>query len=121
MHRAFTHAEAQALMPEVRRRAADLVVVRADFAEAADAAHTRRGGIPELKALEARFHEALEWFPRQGIQVKRIAPLLVDFPAVAEGEDVLLCWLEGEPALEWYHPARLGFMGRRRIAASDRP
>jgi hypothetical protein len=41
--------------------------------------------------------------------------VLVDFPAVIDGHDVLLCWLEGEPDLGWYHPTELGFPGRRRL------
>ena len=59
----------------------------------------------------------------EGIEVKGWAPVLVDFPAVLDGQDVLLCWLEGEPALEWYHRVDLGFAGRRRLpgARSARP
>ncbi len=115
----FTLAEAHRLMPEVQRRAARYVDLRADFAETSAAvraggqAHT--GGLAELKSLEARVHEELEWFRSRDIQVKGVAPLLIDFPAVADGREVLLCWLEGEPELGWYHPVELGFMGRRRI------
>lgn len=116
----FTLAEARDLMPEVQRRAGRYVDLRADFAEASAAARAdapaRTGGLAELKSLEARVHEELEWFRSRDIQVKGVAPLLIDFPAVADGRDVLLCWLEGEPALGWYHPVELGFMGRRRIA-----
>jgi len=28
---------------------------------------------------------------------------------------VRLCWLEGEPALAWYHRSDLGIAGRRRL------
>jgi hypothetical protein len=45
-----------------------------------------------------------------------LAPLLVDFPgALDDGTPVLLCWLEGEPALDWYHRLDLGYAGRRRL------
>lgn len=117
----FTVAAARQLMPEVLRRAAELVPVRADLAELRMAVEAGRdsdlGGLPELKALEARLHEGLSWFPANGIQVKGIAPLLLDFPSDLDGEPVLLCWLEGEEALDWYHHQALGFMGRRRIPA----
>lgn len=115
----FTLTEARGLMPEVQRRAARYVDLRAEFAEANAAA--RAGdpapgvGLAELKSLEARVHEQLEWFRTREIQVKGAAPLLIDFPAVADGRDILLCWLEGEPELAWYHAVELGFMGRRRI------
>lgn len=114
----FTLADARRLMPEVRQRAARYVELRADFAEigaAARAGDPADGVLAELKSLEARVHEELDWFRTRDIQVKGIAPLLIDFPALAEGRHVLLCWLEGEPELAWYHPAELGFMGRRRI------
>lgn len=119
MSRLFTLAEARAVLPEVRRRAAEFVDLRADLAEAGEALRVGDpavvGGIAEAKSREARFHEALDWFRQQEIQVKGIAPLLLDFPAVADGRDVLLCWLEGEVELSWYHRVELGFMGRRRI------
>lgn len=119
MARLFTLAEARALMPEVQRRAGAYIGLRADFAEAGAALRSGNpaavGGIAEAKSLEARVHEEVEWFREQGIQVKGIAPLLIDFPAIVDGRQVLLCWLEGEAQLAWYHPVELGFMGRRRI------
>lgn len=114
MDRQFTLAEARGLMPEVQRRAAAYIDLRADFAEAR-AAGAARGGLAELKSLEARLHEQLEWFHTEGIQVKGVAPLLIDFPSSRNGRNILLCWLEGEPELAWYHPVESGFMGRRRI------
>lgn len=41
--------------------------------------------------------------------------LLIDFPAVIDGREVLLCWKPGEQSLEWYHGVEEGFMSRRRI------
>ena len=38
-----------------------------------------------------------------------------DFHLTGDGVDVLLCWLEGDRALDWYHRADLGFAGRRRL------
>jgi hypothetical protein len=32
-----------------------------------------------------------------------------------DGVPVLLCWLEGDEELAWYHRADLGFLGRRRL------
>lgn len=116
----FTVDEARAMMPEIKRRESDYVRLRADLAELSasvnDGSATEEGSVAEVKALEARLNEALEWFRSQGIQVKGFAPLLIDFPALVGGQQVLLCWLEGEAALDWYHDPRLGFMGRRPIA-----
>lgn len=114
MTRTFTLAEARALLPEVLEQSDALVSVRADLAERVHA-HNRgdHGPLAEVKALEARMSELLDWFPARGIQVKGYAPLLIDFPASQDGRDILLCWLEGEPELAWYHDPALGFMGRR--------
>jgi hypothetical protein len=115
MDRTFTIAEARALMPEVRRRAERIIVLRADLTEARGHRREDGPGLPEVKAMEAHLQEALDWFGAEGIQVKGVAPLLVDFPADLGGELVALCWLENEPDLGWYHPLMLGFMARRRL------
>ncbi|GAA0368868.1 DUF2203 domain-containing protein [Microbispora corallina] len=117
MARIFTVDEARSLMPAVLRHADDFVAVRADLAELThDLRHEGEsplGGLAEAKGLEARMDETLSWFDDQGIEIKGVAPLLVDFPALMEGVAVRLCWLEGETALGWYHRADLGFPGRR--------
>jgi hypothetical protein len=49
------------------------------------------------------------------VQLKDADTGLLDFPSQREGEDVLLCWRVGEPAVEWYHGLEDGYAGRRRI------
>jgi hypothetical protein len=71
------------------------------------------GGLPERKAAEARLNELMTEVQRTGAELKGVAPLLVDFPADLDGVPVLLCWLEGEAELAWYHRLDLGFAGRR--------
>lgn len=119
MDRSFTVAAARQLMPAVLARADELIEVRANLVEvqAALTAGVRspRGGLPEAKAYQAQLGELLGWFTGEGIELKGIAPLLLDFPAELDGEPVLLCWLEGEPHLGWYHKVALGFAGRRRL------
>ncbi len=119
MERSFTLAEARGLMPAVLAHSDELIEVRADLVELqASLAAGRRsplGGLPEAKARQARLSELLAWFPAHGLELKGFAPLLLDFPAVLDGEDVLLCWLEGERELGWYHKLMHGFAGRRRI------
>ncbi len=104
-------------MPEVLARAAELVTIRADLTELAHDLRTAGvspiGGLPEAKAMEARMDEVLAWFGDQGIEIKGVAPVLVDFPAVLDGLSVRLCWIEGESELAWYHRSDLGFPGRR--------
>jgi hypothetical protein len=117
--RTFTLGEARGLVPEVRAQIDAIVAARADLAELSFALGSgltsHLGGRPEVKAYEARIDEALGWFTIQGIEVKGISPVLVDFPAYHRGRSVRLCLLEGETELGWYHRSDLGFAGRRRL------
>lgn len=110
-------AEARELLAELRPTLDELVVLRADAAELAAATRggppSPFGGVPELKAAEARLDELMTMVQSHGIELKGWAPLLLDFPAQLDGVDVLLCWLEGDADLAWYHRADLGFLGRR--------
>lgn len=121
MDRIFTISEARDLLPEVLARAGELVAVRADLIELHTALQQGEpsplGGLPEAKALEARFDDLIDWFPAQALELKGAAPLLLDFPSRIGGEPVLLCWLEGDQELAWYHKPEHGFAGRRRIPA----
>jgi hypothetical protein len=116
----FTVAQARRVLEALRPTLDEIVRVRADAAELAAAveggAPTRLGGLPELKAAQARFDELLSSIAATDVQVKGIAPLLLDFPAEIEGVPVLLCWLEGDRELAWYHRTDLGFLGRRPLA-----
>lgn len=114
----FTLDQARGTVPALTAHVQRLVLLRADLADAhaaLAAGSAPAGGLPEVKALEARLQEAVDWFGAMGIQLKGIAPVIVDFLAELDGERVLLCWLEGESSLEWYHSEEVGFMGRRRL------
>jgi hypothetical protein len=126
VNRIFTLEQARLLMPDLLAKADDVVAARADLVDLQTALNqgtaSPLGGLPEVKALEARLSESLGWFTAEGLDLKGIAPLLLDFPAQLNGDDVLLCWLEGERELRWYHKPEHGFAGRRPIpgtAAGD--
>jgi arsenite methyltransferase len=116
----FTVAEARAELARLRPVLTELVDLRADAAELSAAVQAGErivlGGMPELKAAQARLDELMTEVQRTGAELKGFAPLLVDFPAELDGVPVLLCWLEGEPELAWYHRLDLGFLARRRLA-----
>jgi hypothetical protein len=116
----FTLAAARQQLTRLRPVLDELVAVRADAAELAAALApggepTGLGGLPEWKAAAARLDELMSEIQQTGIDLKGLAPLLLDFPADLDGAPVLLCWLEGDSALAWYHRADLGFAGRRRL------
>jgi hypothetical protein len=47
------------------------------------------------------------------IVVRDVIRGLVDFPAVRDGEEVYLCWIDGEPEVAFWHGLDAGYAGRR--------
>ena len=119
MTRRYTVEQARAQLAALRPSLDEVIALRADAAELQAAVQggplTDLGGLPELKAAQARLDELLTVLTADDVQVKGIAPLLLDFPGELDGEPVLLCWLEGDDNVEWYHRVDLGFLGRRRL------
>jgi hypothetical protein len=116
--RLYTVLEARESLAALRPVLTELISVRADVAELSAAVQlgepSALGGLPELKGAQARFDELLsDVLATEDVQVKGVAPVLLDFPAELGGVPVLLCWLEGDAELTWYHRVELGFLGRR--------
>jgi hypothetical protein len=114
----FTVPEARSELARLRPALDELVALRADAAELAvslipGGRPTALGALPELKAAQARLDDLMTTVQQSGAELKGFAPLLLDFPAELDGVPVLLCWLEGDPELGWFHRADLGFAGRR--------
>jgi hypothetical protein len=51
-----------------------------------------------------------------GITLREIESGLIDFPALASGRQIWLCWRLGEGDVEWWHELSEGFGGRRALA-----
>jgi hypothetical protein len=116
----FTLEQSRIELARLRPVLDEIVLVRADAVELAAAIApggepSPLGGLPEWKAAEARLNELMTEVQQTGAELKGVAPLLVDFPADINGLPVLLCWLEGETELSWYHRPEYGFAGRRRL------
>jgi hypothetical protein len=117
----YTIDEANGLLPEVRQQIAAIQAARdrlvADWRNAEpvlEAAHTNGGGreagayVADLSDLS----QHLKWFSRRSILVKDIDRGLVDFPALREGEEVLLCWETAEERIAYWHDLETGYAGR---------
>jgi hypothetical protein len=48
-----------------------------------------------------------------GIMLRDIGTGLVDFPALASGRPIWLCWRLGEADIAWWHELEAGVAGRR--------
>src|SRR5581483_9181241 len=126
--RTFTPDEANNALAQVRPLAERMVEVRARLGELEDeqrevvrivAGNGSGEGVgdartPEFAKLARELQEIVEELTLIGVQIKDADSGLLDFPGEREGEDVLLCWRVGEPAVEWYHGLEDGFAGRRR-------
>jgi hypothetical protein len=127
--RHFTPEEASVLLAEVRPAAEELVAHRRAMVDAA-AGQARlvqriagNGGDfdpQEPRLLEETFEReaqavarCVERLERLGVLVKDLERGLVDFPALHDGEEVLLCWEVGEEDVAFWHGLDEGFAGRK--------
>jgi hypothetical protein len=126
----FTLEEAEALIPQMesimraimehKRSAADLAEELAELQR-----ESRRSGgkgmdpsllmnkQTEIDFLVQIISEGLESLEALGGVPKDLDMGLVDFPAVIDGESVLLCWRYGEKSIDYYHNLSDGFAGRK--------
>jgi hypothetical protein len=127
--RTFTPSEANSALERVRPLAERMVAVRARLgelqSEQREVVKTIAGNgsgygvgearTPEFTRLAAELEECINELNALGVEVKDAETGLLDFPALREGADVLLCWHVGEDAVEWWHDREEGFAGRKRI------
>ena len=122
--RFFTLAEARRALPLVRRIALDIQTIQARRA----ALHARLAveSIPlpaeemaqaqkELDRATGRLEELAEELFKIGVELKDPARVLLDFPALHEGREILLCWKSDEATISHWHEVDSGFAGRRPV------
>ena len=68
-----------------------------------------QGVIDQMQAGVARIDEL-------GITLREIESGLIDFPALANGRQIWLCWRLGEGDVEWWHELAEGFSSRHALA-----
>ncbi len=76
------------------------------------------GGGPAGRAVSEGFLElgdALAALQAMEVVVRDLDRGLVDFPSLREGEEVYLCWKEGEEEIAFWHDPDAGYGGRRAI------
>jgi hypothetical protein len=130
LSKTFTLGEAQTLLPVVeslvrRAQAAGLRVGELEL-EMQQLGHriflsggmhvdvsvaARRRAEREKAVQEAR--DTLAEIDAIGVQVTDLEQGLLDFPAVMDGQMVLLCWKIGEPAINHWHTPEEGFDERK--------
>jgi hypothetical protein len=109
VERAVSHrhklAEAQrqqaALVMQIGGNGGDLQP--SDLREAAEA----------IQREAAALTECVEQIDAAGAQIKSLEEGLLDFPALRDDEEVLLCWKLGEDEIAYWHGVDEGFAGRK--------
>ncbi len=127
--RYFTIEEANAAVDDLRPVVEQMVEHRRRFLAAQD----RRGGLTEqagsnggdltptdfveveeeLELQASALAACIERIQSAGAQVKDLDQGLLDFPALRDGEEILLCWRLGEDEIEYFHGTDEGFAGRK--------
>jgi hypothetical protein len=118
----WTVGRANEALPRV---GAALRRIRELVAEAREERETASGllegnGHPATPRGTGELRATVEALTDEGIILRDLDAGLVDFPArLDDGREYLLCWVLGEPAVEWWHWPDTGFAGRRPL--SDPP
>jgi hypothetical protein len=102
--RHWTVAEADAALPWVRELLGRIRKL---------AAQAKRSSNGRVASSEVELQAAIDELTRDGIVLRDHERGLIDFPAVTpSGRDYLLCWLDGEESITWWHGLDTGFAGR---------
>jgi hypothetical protein len=134
MARFYDVDRANAAIPEVREilellrdqraeliRLRDLVLERQNAVEAGP---STRGGDDdpddELRLIRLRMQGLIDQMQAGvaridslGITLRDIESGLIDFPALANGRQIFLCWRLGEEEVDWWHELSTGFDSRQ--------
>jgi hypothetical protein len=70
----------------------------------------------ELREIVRRMQATVIQIDDWGITLRDIPTGLIDFPALATGRPIWLCWRLGEGDIEWWHETTVGFDGRQPLS-----
>lgn len=118
----FSVEEANRALPYVSRVVGDvtsvygrIVQIRRDLesetptSSAAQLEREYDASMDRLSSLIDELHEV-------GVELKDFEKGLVDFPAIHDEREVLLCWRRGEKAITHWHEVDAGFAGRHPVS-----
>jgi hypothetical protein len=122
--RHYSLEEASALLPRVAQLLAKMRSARDRLGDAEaraaldEAGQTNGGGEPGKVVSEGfiELRESMLELREREIVLRDLDRGLVDFPALRDGQEVYLCWEEGEPEIGFWHEPDAGFGGRRPLA-----
>ncbi len=121
--RHYTLEEARALLPWVQERIATMRSARERLTDAearqalTDSAATNGGGQPGKQVGEAflELRGAAGELAAAEVVMRDLERGLIDFPSIRDGEEVYLCWIDGEDEIGFWHDLDAGFAGRQEL------
>jgi hypothetical protein len=119
--RHYTLEEARGLLPWVTKliammRGAQSRLTATEAREAlADAAPTNGGGSHGKHVGEAfvALRAGVAALAEREIVLRDLTRGLIDFPALRDGHEIYLCWVDGEPDIDFWHEVDAGYAGRQ--------
>ncbi|HYO44825.1 MAG TPA: DUF2203 domain-containing protein [Candidatus Limnocylindrales bacterium] len=137
MSRLYAPADADAMVLDLATVTGRLRDQRDELVDLRDSYRTREGDLvnaliadedvadddPELRRLRLRMRGIVDqmqadvaWLDERDIVLRDISTGLLDFPALAAGRPVWLCWRLGEDRVAFWHGTDEGFGGRKPLA-----
>jgi hypothetical protein len=120
----FTLDEARAYLPRLKYQISEILKIKIQLDKVGFNIFTRKyemgfnpDTLSEFPTEYEQFTELNQSLADEGVYVKGFEDGLVDFPSIRNnGEEVLLCWREGEKDIAFWHTLSGGYRGRRPIA-----
>jgi hypothetical protein len=118
-------AELRPLLEQLRRDRDDVARAQQDLMafrrsngsdDHARELETREQGI---RSIVRRMKRVVARMESWGVTLRDIETGLVDFPALANGRPIWLCWRLGEDTIGWWHETDEGFASRRPLIALE--
>ena len=121
--RHYTLEEARALLPWVAEHLTALRDARdrlgdSDARQAlANGSSGNGGGSPGKQVSEAflELRAGMAALNERDIVLRDLDRGLIDFPALRDGREVYLCWIDGEADIEFWHDLDAGYAGRQAL------
>jgi hypothetical protein len=129
--RIFTLSEARILLPELQTHFVRFAQARGATArtveelEELERQRTRANTLELARPLRMlretlgvhaeEMRESLRMVQDLGVVIKRLDPILIDFPSIRADRVIFLCWQEGEETITYWHEVADGFAGRKAL------
>ena len=70
----------------------------------------------EIREIVRRMQATVSQIDDWGVTLRDIGSGLIDFPALANGRPIWLCWRLGEDDIAWWHESNTGFDSRQPLS-----